>query len=508
MPSPYEGHGGATQQPPSSEIRIISSSTASASPFNAMSPALSFGGSPSGPPPPPSAHRRVGMESPLLTPPPFAGYNYQHHVVSGYPSASAAFPGAGGDHLSSHHSVTSVHPDRSLPPTDISFPSAHLGVGMQGDFSHVTGGFGFVATGMTAAPVCPDHIRSNPDSFVHTPGLNGAASTPSNGHPPRFPDMAPIIDFYTDMDFPYGTTTSPLLMTDATRDVNRSQDTSTTYKIGFTQDPAGPSISKCQFGARVGGTVEICFENIDPQSIYQHRYILLCRIGTGKVYGLEICPSNSRTIRPFPLLLAIKDHQTHRIVSYIANPLLRGSLNGEPGNMKSNFDWYVSTSGWLGGGVVSSYPAALCFNDNFHRLTKKSGSQIRGLGLGEVPMAEHRVTSDSRNPPFCPPSIRDYILHQLVTLGFPNSLDWIASLPVLPTFSLSIIQQWILSLLWFMPHQRRQRRRPIPVRGKPTTPLPSLPTKGGIIHSFWWVRQGCRILFSLIARSSARGHPA
>ena len=263
---------------------------------------------------------------------------------------------------------------------------------------------------MAAAPVCPDPIRSNPDSFVHTPGLNGAASTPSNGNQPRVPGMAPVIDFYTDMDFPYGTATSPLLMTEATRDVNRSQDTTTTYKIGLTQDPAGPSTSQCQFGVRIGGTVEICFENIDQHSIYQHRYILLCRVGTGKIYGLEICPSNSRTIRPFPLLLALKDHQTHRIVSYIANPLLRGSLNGEPGNMKSNFDWYVNTSGWLGGGVVSSYPAALCFNDNFHRLTKKSGSQIRGLGLGEVPMAEHRVTSDTRNPPLCPPSIRDLSL--------------------------------------------------------------------------------------------------
>ena len=63
--------------------------------------------------------------------------------------------------------------------------------------------------------------------------------------------------------------------------------------------------------------------------------------------------------------------------------------------------------------VVSSYPAALCFNDNFHRLTKKSGSQIRGFG-------EHRVTSDTRNPPLCPPSIRDYFLQQLVTLGFPE----------------------------------------------------------------------------------------
>ena len=37
-----------------------------------------------------------------------------------------------------------------------------------------------------------------------------------------------------------------------------------------------------------------------------------------------------------------------------------------------------------------------------------------------VPMAEHRVTSDTRNPPLCPPSIRDYILRQLVTLGFPE----------------------------------------------------------------------------------------
>ena len=35
-------------------------------------------------------------------------------------------------------------------------------------------------------------------------------------------------------------------------------------------------------------------------------------------------------------------------------------------------------------------------------------------------MAEHRVTSDTRNPPLCPPSIRDYILRQLVTLGFPE----------------------------------------------------------------------------------------
>ena len=194
MPSSYEGHGGATQQPPSSEIRVISSSTASASPFyNAMSPALSFRGSPSGPPPPPpppppSAHHRIGLEPPLSTPPPVAGYHYPHHVISGYPSSSAAFPGTGGDHFSSHHSVTSVHPDRSLPPTDISFRSELPAVGTQGEFSHVTtGGFSFLNPGVAAATVCPDPIRSNPDSFVHTPGLNGAASTPSSGNQPLVP---------------------------------------------------------------------------------------------------------------------------------------------------------------------------------------------------------------------------------------------------------------------------------------------------------------------------------
>ena len=120
-------------------------------------------------------------------------------------------------------------------------------------------------------------------------------------------------------------------MVDASRGVNRSQDNYTTYQLRFDQDPTGPSTSVCQFGTTIGRNVELCFENIDNHSIYQHQYVLLCLCSPGKIYGLEICPLNSRKIRPFPLLLALKDHNTDRITTYIANPLLRGSLNGEPG---------------------------------------------------------------------------------------------------------------------------------------------------------------------------------
>ena len=183
-------------------------------------------------------------------------------------------------------------------------------------------------------------------------------------------------------------------MATASQGVNLSQDNYTTYKIGFQQDPTGPSASECHLGTAVTHRVDICFKNIDINNIYQHRFILLCRRGRGKVYRLEICPSNNRTIRPFSLLLAIKHARTNQVINYIANPLLRGLLNGEPGNMKSNYDWYVSTSGWHGGGVVSSYPAALFFNDNFHRLTKKSGSHVCGLGVNEVGTAEARISSD------------------------------------------------------------------------------------------------------------------
>ena len=434
MPSPYGSQAGATQHPPSSGLRVVSSYTDSASPshYNASSPAFP-GGSTTGPPPPapppppppppplPESHRRLGTES-HITPPPFNGYHYQqqHPVLAGYPTSSGVFPG--GNYLSTQHSVaSSVHPDplgrtsgSLLPPSAISFPSGQSVAASQGGFiDTIMGGNTPGDSG-----ILPEQIRSIPEGFVNTPGLNGAASPFSVGHR-RVPDVAPII-FYTDLDFPYDNRTSPIRMIDASRDVNRSHDTSTTYRISFDQDPAGPPISQCHFGTDLSQTVELCFENIDPHNIYQHRYILLCRHGTGKFYGLEICPSKSRTIRSFPLLLAIKDPGTHQTVSYVANPLLRGSLNGEPGNMKSNYDWYVSTSGWLGGGVVSSYPTALCFNDNFHRLTKKSGSQVRGLGLNEVLLAEDRVTDDTKNPPFCPPSIREYILRQFITLGIPD----------------------------------------------------------------------------------------
>ena len=247
------------------------------------------------------------MDAQLQTPPPFLGYQYhqQHPVILGYPSSSAVVPG---ELLSSQQSVgprlvASVHPNH--PPTDISFPAEQSILGMDPPVS--TGGFDFADPGTATAPIdpliCPERVRSNTDSFEHTTGLQGAASTPSTGKV-QAPARAPGVDFYTDLDFPYGSNLSPIHMVDASRGVNQSQDNYTTYQMQFDQDPNGPSTSICQFGTHIGRNVELCFENINNHNIYQDRYVLLCRCGAGKIYGLEICP----------LLLALKDHNTDHII--------------------------------------------------------------------------------------------------------------------------------------------------------------------------------------------------
>ena len=445
MPSPLGRQGGAPSEHPPSAMNRVSTVTDSASPYNTPSPALSFGGSISGPlpptpPVPPSgftARRPDDLEAGVNSPPPFIGYHHPS-VIPGYPSPPFAggttttnnnnnflSPPVAGGNFSSHPTVPEERTlDPVIPPSAISFPSGRSVAASDPNFMQNDDpiGFGFAdnVPDPVEASLCPEPVRSSPDSFEHIHGLHGTRSPPSTGDRDRAPAIGPSINFYTDLDFPYDANMSPIRMAAASRGVNFSQDNSTTYRIRFEQHPAGPCASRCHLGIALSREVEICFENIDRNNIYQHRFILLCRVECGKVFGLELCPSNNRTIRPFPLLLSVQHAQTNQVISYIANCLLRGSLNGEPGNMKSNFEWYVSTSGWAGGGVVSSYPAALCFNDYFYRLTRKSGSHIRGLGVAEIEAAENQVRLDTRNDPFCPPTIRDYIHRQFLALGIHN----------------------------------------------------------------------------------------
>ena len=443
MPSPLGHPGGAPSEHPPIAMNRVSTVTDSASPFAASS-ALSFGGSTSSTVPP-SGYTALRPDGPpaagVNSPPPFDGYHYHQPVLPGYPSP----PFAGGNNTNHFLSppvadttggnftsppvipeeqVSAPHaPPPPPPPSNISFQSGQsVGggrsvSGMDPTFlqSDEQPGFHFIDTAAVDPHPGPELIRSTPDSFEPSFGLHGTRSPPSTG--PRRPGTGPVINFYTDLDFPYDDNMSPIRMSSASRGVNFSQDNTTTYKIRFEQDPSGPAASQCNLGMALTQDIEICFENIDPHNIYQHRFILLCRHGRGKIYGLEICPSKTRTIRPFPLLLSMLQAHTNQVINFIGNPLLRGSLNGEPGNTKSNYDWYVSTSGWLGGAVVSSYPAALCFNDNFHRLTRKSGSHVRGLGIDEIEAADIKVQQDTRNPPLWPPAIREYILSQFLALG-------------------------------------------------------------------------------------------
>lgn len=138
-----------------------------------------------------------------------------------------------------------------------------------------------------------------------------------------------------------------------------------------------------------------------------------------KLFGLEICPSRSKTIRAFPLLLGVCDGNSN-LIGHVANPLLCGSVQRDPSELGSTFKQYLVCQGWCGGGIYSSFALAQTFRDKYARLTNRPCAQALGVNEGDLEAAMNTLSNSPTIEQFCPPKIRQYILNQLSVFGITS----------------------------------------------------------------------------------------
>ena len=134
------------------------------------------------------------------------------------------------------------------------------------------------------------------------------------------------------------------------------------------------------------------------------------------------CPSKTKSIYAFPLLITLRSHDRRHITGYLAHPFLRGSIGFDPTTKRSHQDLYLACPGWgPGGGIVSSYAGAITLLDGYRRLTGTATTPITSIPHRDIP----RATSLCRSAPTrTPPVLRQYILNQLASLGAPDITLW------------------------------------------------------------------------------------
>ena len=251
-----------------------------------------------------------------------------------------------------------------------------------------------------------------------------STGTASHFDPFSVAGTSPTCPFLTDEDIndptsPFHRQVVPLRIHSGSIDLRGSQGSATTYFISFTSIPIGTDV---HFGVTLGPHMQLSFsDDMSAQSVYRHRYVVICRFH-GKFLGLDVCPSKTKSIYAFPLLITLRSHDRRHITGYLAHPFLRGSIGFDPTTKRSHQDLYLACPGWgPGGGIVSSYAGAITLLDGYRRLTGTATTPITSIPHRDIP----RATSLCRSAPTrTPPVLRQYILNQLASLGAPDITLW------------------------------------------------------------------------------------
>ena len=187
-----------------------------------------------------------------------------------------------------------------------------------------------------------------------------------------------------DPQCPFCRDNSPLVISSGSQQVQGSYFGFSSYALQL-EDAHTSAQAYRTFGVNLTPQMRLDLED-DPQAqtSHRHRFILICQMGA-KLIGLDICPSHSKSVHVFPLLLALRS-SNNDIKGYIAHPFLRGSVSFDPTTKSSQRDCYLASPGWgQGSGIVSSYAAALALIDGYKRLTGNSPGQIKGMNAVSPP---------------------------------------------------------------------------------------------------------------------------
>ena len=237
------------------------------------------------------------------------------------------------------------------------------------------------------------------------------------------PDTSP---FLTDEDLAtssfFRRDLSPIRIASGSMQIQGSYCGFTSYALRFESSPqvSGP----VQLGLPFQDRMRLDLQD-DPQvlsSPHRHRFVIICKMG-GKFVGLDICPSRSTSVQVFPLLLTLRS-RSRDIIGFLAHPFLRGSVSFDPTTKSSHQDRYFASPGWgQGGGIVSSYAAALTLVDGYKRLTGRTPGQITGLRSdnSDCSIASSQCRA---NPTITAPRISSYILAQFAHLGCHTFASW------------------------------------------------------------------------------------
>ena len=167
---------------------------------------------------------------------------------------------------------------------------------------------------------------TDPDDASTTSGISGF----DGGHASHYGStVLPSCPFLTDEDMqnpssPFKRHLSPIWISQGLVDLCGSQTcTGTVYSVTFESLLGGGT--DVQFGTPILPRMQLSFSD-DPSatSAYRHCFVLICRIH-GKLAGLNICPSKTKTIHLFPLLLTLRSHK--RRVPIVGGPVEGQNFN-------------------------------------------------------------------------------------------------------------------------------------------------------------------------------------
>ena len=287
-------------------------------------------------PTPRPTHASINGTEPIaVTPSPFTAAPLHSAAASRVASSSSTFGWAGQSTNNNSFLPSTNHNNNSFPQVNVpsySMPSS-------------------------LAPTIQDQVRSMHRAFDEHDDNVSVASGLSNAHTATpFPTMDatpfPTMDrrastasifsnhsFLTDEDMAkpgclFHQHASPIRLTSGSMEVQGSLAGSSAYALQFEASTSPDSLPfhQCLFGVDLTPQMRLTFDD-DPtiNSLHRHRLVLIGK-AHGKVFGLDVCPSDSSTIRVFPLLLVLRN-RTRELDGYIAHLFLRGSTSVDPTKM-------------------------------------------------------------------------------------------------------------------------------------------------------------------------------